>query len=323
MRDLILGIDTSNYTTSAALVSLDGSVVKDERKLLDVKQGERGLRQQEALFQHIRNMPEIIDEICDIPGVKERIAAVSVSTKPRPQDGSYMPVFMAGESFAKAFSRLLDVPLYCFSHQEGHIYAAAHRTKLENSARYIMFHLSGGTTECVLCERTENGCNYSIVGGTKDISFGQLIDRAGVAMGYGFPAGKELDRIAATGSEVGKTKTMLPKIKIIDGYINLSGIETACQRSIENHVPETEITVSLFSRIAEAITGMAEYLSDKYKTTNVLLAGGVSASRYLRSEIGKTYPGIVFGEPGLSSDNAVGTALLGREEYGLKTDKSK
>ena len=323
MRDLILGIDTSNYTTSAALVSLDGSIVKDERKLLDVKRGERGLRQQEALFQHIRNMPAIFCGIFDGPDTLGRIVAVSVSVRPRPVEGSYMPVFTAGESYAESLAVALGVPLYRFSHQEGHIAAAAHGTKLENADRFIMFHLSGGTTEAVLCEAQGDGRSYTIIGGTKDISFGQLIDRTGVALGYGFPAGRELDVLAYAASESDRESVKLPKIKVTDGYINLSGIETAVLREIENGASTRQVAKTLFDRTADAITKMALDLSVMYGTESVLLAGGVSASRYIRDKINETAPFIVFGDPALSSDNAVGTALLGRMKYGIETDKSQ
>ena len=114
----ILGIDTSNYKTSIALTDEMG-IVCDLRRFLTVKQGTRGLRQSEALFQHVKNLPELFGEMRG--GYGDSIAAVSYSERPRPVEGSYMPCFLAGKSFAESLASVLGVPALGYSHQEGHI----------------------------------------------------------------------------------------------------------------------------------------------------------------------------------------------------------
>ena len=123
-----LGIDTSNYKTSVAVVDDEGNVISDCRKFLEVKKGERGIRQSEALFQHVNNLPDIIKEAVaaltadnrvnrtealntesetgsfELKKVKRdfNIKAVAVSSRPRPLKGSYMPAFLAEVNVEKS-----------------------------------------------------------------------------------------------------------------------------------------------------------------------------------------------------------------------------
>ena len=185
-NEYVLGIDTSNYKTSIALVSADG-IAYDERRFLTVKEGELGLRQSEALFQHVKNLPEMFEEMG-----AHNICAISYSSKPRPIEGSYMPCFLAGKSFAKSFASLSAIPAFAFSHQEGHIESAKYGLELGNTNEsFIACHFSGGTCEILLSDSN----TIKKIGGSKDISFGQVLDRLGVELGLKFPCGEELVRI--------------------------------------------------------------------------------------------------------------------------------
>ena len=311
---MIIGIDTSNYTTSLAAVE-NGIIVSDRRRLLAVKDGERGLRQQEALFQHVNNLPELYrDLMADIGDVS--VDAVACSVRPRPVDGSYMPVFMAGKSFADVIASTIKVPLFEFSHQEGHAEAASKGTLLEGESSYVFFHLSGGTTEAVSLP------DYELCGKTLDISFGQLIDRAGVAMGMKFPCGREMDELACNCHDT--VEQTLPKIKVNDGEVNLSGIESACQRLISGeHAPDKDVFCRmLFNRIAEALWEMTLSICEKTGKDKFLFAGGVSSSKYITDILKDMQHNsgsniiLAFGKPELCRDNAVGIALLGEKRYG-------
>lgn len=301
-----LGIDTSNYKTSVALVDQEGNIICNEQQFLEVKKGERGLRQSTALFQHVNNLPALIDRaIAQLPETME-IGCVGVSTRPRPVEGSYMPVFNPGYSAARMIGAALGVPVFQTSHQEGHIEAVKHDSPFRDTARLICFHFSGGTSEALL---VDDG-RIEIVGGSKDLAFGQVLDRLGVALGMDFPCGQEMDEIACL---IGKAKgNILPKIKCEKGYINLSGIETKCQRSI--HEVEQNLLITMtFQRLAEAIETMCHQLHEQYEIHDFLFAGGVSSSQFIRQHLEcalKDYQ-ICFGDPALSTDNAVGVARLG------------
>ena len=312
-----LGIDTSNYKTSIALTNIDGDIVYDKRILLNVDKGKRGLRQQEALFQHINNLPILFDDMFKCFDAHD-VACVSVSDKPRTISGSYMPAFLAGVSQAEVLASSLKCPLYRFSHQDGHVRAASRFTGLNESKHYVSLHFSGGTTEVLLYE---NG-KLSIIGGTKDISFGQLLDRIGTELGLIFPCGEELDNIAYEYlNQSNPSKEInLPKIKSRSGYINLSGIESAVFRYIKGRALDkneiNHLILAVFSNISSAILDMLEDIYDKYKINDFLFAGGVSSSKTLRKMLDGTDAklNLVFCEPMLSSDNAIGISLLGGEK---------
>lgn len=299
LRILILSFDTSNYTTSVAVIDRNYNILYDNRKLLNVKKGNRGLRQSDALFQHTENLTEMFSE--DFP-FKDAIEAVAVSSRPRNIEGSYMPCFKAGMMAGRIASKVLDVPYLEFSHQEGHIAAASLNTELFNESHFIGFHLSGGTCEIL------NICNGSteIVGGSLDISFGQLIDRAGVFYGESFPSGKVMDKYASQGKHTINFK----KTKIENGFFNLSGIEN---QIIKSGVSVQDASRSLFDEIACIINEAVKESCLRFNINKVLLMGGVASSSYIRKCLGDNIGNnrIFFGSPSLSSDNAVGTAILG------------
>lgn len=315
-QDFILGIDTSNYKTSLALSDLKGDILFDSRKSLMVKQGERGLRQSHALFQHVDNLPELAEELFR-QFDRNRIAAVAASDKPRPVEGSYMPVFKAGVNFGKVIAASLGLPFFTFSHQEGHIEAVKHNSCITQDDEFLTYHLSGGT--CELLQVKGNGIN--IIGGSKDISFGQVIDRVGVALGMAFPAGEEMDKLALNGSIKEKNLKRIPLDRL---FINLSGLETQCHRELEKGASAEMIVPELFQKISVCLCELTEKAFQATDCSKILFAGGVSSSDFIKKEINRYFKGkpvsVIFGEPKLSSDNAVGISFLGGKAYGNQTN---
>lgn len=294
---LYLGIDTSNYTTSLAVC---GDKTINLRKIIDIEKGQRGIRQSDGVFVHLKELPKLFSLLdIDMTSVK----AVGVSVKPRCQKDSYMPVFVAGESFSEVIAKSLDIPLYKFSHQDGHIMAgiiSCGNYDLLNDTFYAV-HLSGGTTEIIKCRFDGKSFNPQIVGGTKDISAGQLIDRIGVKLGMKFPCGKEIDKISQNAGEVMK----LP-LSVKNGYINMSGIET----KLLNLAGDTEDSVLAKSMLYFIGDSLNKALS-QLKPNKVLFVGGVASNTILRNMLSEdaryeTY----FASAELSSDNAVGIAEL-------------
>ena len=321
MPDLYLGIDTSNYKTSIAVADADNNTVFEKSEYLEVPQGSRGLRQSEAFFRHSNRLPEYIEEMSQSVDVSA-IRAAGVSSRPRRVEGSYMPCFLAGVNAAREISSVLGIPLHEFSHQEGHAAAIIESSTDTCIKKSVLFHLSGGTTEFLVCEPDENGYRMEICGGTKDISAGQLIDRAGVAMGYPFPSGAYLDDLAeAYYAANGRVKSCLPRLKTTNGEFNLSGTETQVMRMIEASDAEEypQLAYSIFERIAELLASSAVNSAASAGTDTLYMAGGVSASSFIRKSIAEhlaslhgTKPEVIFGDPVLSGDNAVGTARLAR-----------
>lgn len=324
MDRLYLGIDTSNYRTSAAVVDSQGGIRAQKAVLLDVPEGKRGLRQSDAFFMHSNRLPGYIEEVLghvDTSG----ICAVGVSERPRRVEGSYMPCFLAGVNTAKTVASVLRVPVYGFSHQEGHAAAVMESGGADPDMRSLFFHLSGGTTEALLCVPDDEGYSMNIVGGTLDISVGQLLDRFGVAIGMPFPSGSYLDDMAygsleKTGFETKRiNKTgIVPKLRSVDGYFNLSGAETRLMRFAGSNgaEPASDVTAELFASLSELLINEARYLSDKYGAERIYMAGGVASSRTFRAIAERSdLKNLVFGAPELSGDNAVGIALLAKRIY--------
>ena len=297
---ITLGIDTSNYTTSVALY--DGKNHTMSRKILDVKTGMRGIRQSDGVFIHNRELPLMIKEL--INGVK--VNAVGVSVTPRNVRGSYMPVFTVGYGYAIAIASALGVNCHEFSHQDGHIMAGIYSIGAYEllDGPFISVHLSGGTTEILKSEY--NGYNFDneIIGGTLDISAGQLIDRTGVNMGLKFPCGKELEKLALSVEE-----TFSLPVSVKGSYVNLSGIETKLQTI--TGFSDAVIARSVLFYIAEILKITIRNAVNETGIKKILVAGGVASNSIIRTKlIDEFSDNIYFASKELSSDNSVGTAVL-------------
>ena len=318
MEYYVLGIDTSNYTTSIAIVDQNKRLLIDNRKPLFVKEGQRGLRQSEALFQHVLNMPVLFENA--IPNsISEKIVAVAVSSRPRPLEDSYMPVFLAATSYGQVLSHALNCSYMEFSHQENHIEAAQWSSGEGFEAPYVGVHISGGTTEILSVKNTfPSGYDISIVGGTADLSAGQLIDRVGVRLGYGFPAGKAMDDAANSCSTVLK----LP-ISVKDSTFNFSGLETKAYQLLEHQKDPLTVAGSIMDAIGRTLGKALINTCAKTGLHQVLCMGGVASSNYIKKYLTALSQNhhfkITFGDKKYCTDNAVGTALLGLNSI-LKKD---
>jgi N6-L-threonylcarbamoyladenine synthase len=301
-----LGIDTSNYTTSSALFDAQSGVMRQQKKLLCVKPGEKGLRQSEALFQHVRELPQLVENLFE--GGCE-ISAVGYSSRPRDIAGSYMPCFLAGGEAARCIAAANGVPCYGFSHQAGHIAAALYSTaRLDMlTNRFIAFHVSGGTTDVILYNPGEN-LDYKIepVASSLDLKAGQAIDRVGLMLGLDFPAGPELERLALTSTRKFKIR---PCLKGCDCC--LSGIENICADMIRANEPSCDVARFCLEFIKCTLDGMAAAALDKLGKLPLLFAGGVMSDSIIRDYMAEKY-GAYFAKPGFSSDNAAGIAALAK-----------
>lgn len=310
-QKVVLGVDTSNYTTSVAILSLDGSLVANLKRALPVKEGERGLRQSDAVFAHTVNIPELMSEAEAYLKGRE-IIAVGVSEKPRNQNGSYMPCFLSGIAVAKSVSVSLGVPLYRFSHQCGHIMAAIYSSKEEGllGGDFGAFHISGGTTELVRVTSDGLGFNARLIGGTADLNAGQVIDRIGVYMGMRFPAGPALE------AEALKNEKKIPKKKVSSNgaTVNLSGLENMAIKLYSETADSALTAAFVFDYIGRAISTMIDAYRDMYGDGKIVCAGGVMCNSIIKNMLSPKYD-VCFAEPSMSADNAVGIAALALRAY--------
>lgn len=312
---LFCGIDTSNYTTSAALCDEEGNIIANIKIPLPVKDGERGLRQSEAVFAHVKNLPELTSKLKDAIG-ERKLTAVAVSSKPRDAEDSYMPCFLSGVSAARMLAAGADVPLYRTSHQQGHIMAAYTTSGAEKDnifakhGAFIAFHVSGGTTECVLVKPRDEEYEISLLGGTADLNAGQAIDRVGVALGLHFPCGPAMEDLALKHVE----RVSGLKVSVKDTLCNLSGLENNALRMINNGVSHSEICAYVFEFIAKSLTKLAENARLECGNFPIVWAGGVMSNSIIKSRL-SALGNVYFTEPQYSADNAVGVALICRNKY--------
>ena len=299
----VLGLDTSNYTTSAAV--FDGQDGLNASRLLTVKEGELGLRQSEALFQHVQRLPGQVEKLAQ-SGLLRDIRAVGASTRPRAVEGSYMPCFLAGTSQGQSMAYLLGVPFFAVSHQQGHLAAAAWSAgHLELIDRpFLAWHLSGGTTELLRVWPDGVNVQAEILGGTSDISAGQLIDRAGVMLGLQFPAGKALDQLYDSGSDC---KTY--PVKLNGLTFSLSGMENKVRQLHEKGASAGEVARFVLDLVADVVLRTTQAAQKEYPGLPVLCSGGVASNRRLR-QVMESGCGALFSQPQYSTDNAMGVAIL-------------
>lgn len=298
-----IGIDTSNYTTSVS--AYDGEKMIFRKRLLPVKEGEKGIRQSDAVFHHTIQFPDLFDDLCN--EISGEISAVGVSVKPSNQEGSYMPCFMTGISIARSLSSALKVPLYKFSHQDGHIASAlfsANKLNLINE-NFLAFHVSGGTSQAVLVTPSNNYFKTELIADSLDLKAGQAVDRIGIMLGLKFPCGPELEKLAL------KSNKVYDKIHVFhrDASFSLSGVENKCKFMLEKGEPNEDIALYCIKYIESALEQTCDLLLSQYGKLPVVFSGGVMANSIIKNDFQNKYFAY-FAEPQFSSDNACGIAYL-------------
>ncbi len=312
MGGQFIGVDTSCYTTSFACVD-EKSIVSDRRTVLSVASGERGLRQSDGVFQHVRNasalLPAMMGDVC-----RREVRCVGVSVRPRPEPDSCMPVFLAGKAAAVARADGLGVAVMEFSHREGHVRAALMGNEALMDKPFLGMHLSGGTTEIF---SVAPGMAITLLGGTEDLHAGQLVDRAGVAMGLPFPCGKHLEALAG---EFHGALSIKLRSSVKGAVCSFSGMESAVQRGLACGWDHRETAFAIYDGMASTFCKMLEAAREQTSLDCALIAGGVASSPMLRAMMGERMQkrgsvALFFGESRLSGDNAVGAALLARDAW--------
>lgn len=307
-----LGLDTSNYTTSVAYAQAASGEVRQVKKLLPVKSGEMGLRQSDAVFHHVRQLPEMVEElrlICD-----GEIAAVAASDRPQQLDGSYMPCFLVGAGAARELGALLRIPAHFFTHQQGHVAAAlygADKLCLRHEP-FLAFHVSGGTTDALLVKPDkEEIITCEVVARSLDLKAGQLIDRVGGMLSLPFPAGPALERLALQAEDV----SFHIRASMEDANCHLSGVENQCKNMLDKGASRAQVALFCLKSVEAALVAMTAALQKRYGELPLIYAGGVMSNSILKQTLSTTFGGS-FAPPAFSADNAAGIATLCRIKEG-------
>lgn len=311
---IVMGIDTSNYTTSVAIITLEGELIANIKEPLPVKAGERGLRQSDAVFAHVKNLPIVMQKVKNILTERE-IVAVGASERPRNVEGSYMPCFLCGVAARESIISTLSVKGYGFSHQCGHIMAVLFGAKQDKllSQSFVAFHISGGTTEMLSVNGNGKTFDCKLIGGSEDLNAGQVIDRVGVYMGIKFPCGHAMEELA----KMNTAKIPHRKPKVNGLKFNLSGLENMAIR-LYDQTGDKSLTASfVFNYIASALVAVCESYENMNGKTKFVFAGGVMSNSIIRNSLSSMFDA-VFSEPSMSADNAVGIAALAAKAFSME-----
>jgi N6-L-threonylcarbamoyladenine synthase len=308
---VILGIDTSCYTTSVALLGEDGTLLADARRMLSVKQGGRGLAQSEMVYQHTRNLPEVFAAALADVGKSCELTAVGASACPRNQAGSFMPAFLVGQGYGKVLAMSHALPFFALSHQENHILAGIWSAGGPVGDDFLAVHVSGGTTELTAVSRKAEGLDIRLLGGSGDIAAGQLVDRIGVALDLPFPAGSHLEIIARQGTSGAAT---LP-VAVKGMTVSFSGPETHARRLLAQGVKGADVALGVEECIAEALTRLIIKTVTAHSFRDILIVGGVAANSFIRNYIvehvnARETVRFYFPAKEFSGDNAVGSGYF-------------
>ena len=307
-----LGIDTSNYTTSAAVYCAETGVITQCKRLLPVKEGSIGLKQSDAVFSHVRQLPQICQELFAKVGPVS-LSGVGVSVRPRDVADSYMPCFLVGKGTAEAIAATWNCPIHPFSHQSGHIMAALYGSQ-QLSLRhkpFLAFHLSGGTTECLQVRPKGQTFQVELVAKSLDLKAGQAIDRVGVLMGLPFPAGPTLEELAKNSDVIYRPH---PTMKGADCC--LSGLENQCKERLRQGESREHVARFCLDSIRCTLREMTRQVLRQQGEQPLLYSGGVMSNSIIRKDLQEAFGGY-FAPREFSADNAAGIALLAAAEEGM------
>ena len=318
----VLAIDTSCYTTSLALMDEAGQLLVDARKLLAVPSGQRGLRQSEAVWQHVSTLPQLAASLSEALADR-KLEAISFSDQPRPVAQSYLPVFRVGAAWAHSGAALVSARLLPSTHQEGHVWAGVWSSKLRSRLESVLaqgqsfttlaVHLSGGTSEVVQVEVAggDSGLKIQELGATTDLHAGQFVDRVGVALGLPFPAGAALEELAR---EAADPVPNLPH-SVQNLSVSFSGPTSAAMRLISQGASPAGIAHATFKSIADTLVKWVANASQASGIDQCLFVGGVASNglirRWVTDDLEAKGIACHFCDPKYSTDNAVGLAYYG------------
>ena len=286
-------------------------MLTEARRLLQVQEGRCGLQQSEMVYQHTRNLPELMQQVYKAGNFK--VAGIGVSARPRPLADSYMPAFLAGLGLARSLGAALGVPVTELSHQENHLEAGVWSAGGPEAGRFLLLHASGGTTDLLLAERGGAGAHYQLteLGGSLDLHAGQFVDRVGVALGLGFPCGPALEKLAATATEIAPVPVAVRGLTL-----SFSGPATAAVRAAKAGAAPAALAAGVQQAIGLALARLLANGAAEAKVSDVLLVGGVGANATIRALIEKKLAAqsvrLWVPAPQFSGDNASGCAAFAR-----------
>ena len=317
MPDLILGIETSCDETAAAIVEDGKKIISNVvASQISIHQKYGGVVPEIASRKHIEDIIPVIDKTLGESGKKiTDLSAIAVTYGP-----GLIGSLLVGLSVAKAMAYAQNIPLIGVNHLEAHIYA----NFLEhNEIRppFVCLIVSGGHTSLVYIRHFGE---YELLGQTKDDAAGEVFDKITKVLDLGYPGGPITEKLAKEGKP-SSIKFPRPLLNDKSYDFSFSGLKTAVIYHIKElkkenkDIPVRDILASFQQAVIDVLVEKTIEATIKFKTKQIILAGGVAANRSLRKEITEKasllnikvfYPSIY-----LCTDNAAMVASAGYYKF--------
>ena len=278
----ILAIESSCDETAASVIS-DGVLLSNiVSTQIDVHRKYGGVMPEIASRLHAENISIVIKEAM----VEAKLNFVDLDAVAVTRGPGLIGALHVGLQAAKTISMLYNIPLIPVHHLAGHIYANEYVSEFKFPMLAVV--VSGGNTELVLMK---NHMNFEIIAETVDDAIGECYDKVARVLGLPYPGGIPIDKFAKEGQHTYDLPTPLKGVKTLN--LSYSGLKTNVINLVHNleqkgekvNVPDMcksfqDVAVGLLiDRTIKAVK--------QYQVNQVILAGGVSANSYLRSEMTK------------------------------------
>ena len=310
MEDIyILGIESSCDETAVSVVK-NGRIVLSNviNTQIPIHTVYGGVVPEIASRNHIDNISDVTKKAVQDANINlNKINAVACTYGP-----GLVGALLVGLSYGKALSYALKKPLVGVNHIQGHI-AANYITYPDLEPPFLCVMMSGGNTQIV---HVKDYLDFEVLGRTKDDAIGEAFDKVARVIGLGYPGGPKIDKMAVNG----EPNIELPKTHVDGLDFSFSGIKTAV---INLHHKEPDVNKeNLCASFEKAVTDMlmekVKLAVEKTNANKIVLAGGVSANTYIRSEFENLQSqGIKVYMPDLKlcTDNAAMIASAGYYNY--------
>ncbi|MEN8252631.1 MAG: tRNA (adenosine(37)-N6)-threonylcarbamoyltransferase complex transferase subunit TsaD [Patescibacteria group bacterium] len=333
----ILAIETSCDETAASIVSASDDKITVKSNIissqveLHAKWG--GVVPNLAAREHTKNIIPVITESLETAKIsKDDIDLIAVTHGP-----GLIPALLSGVSATKSLAYAWNKPLMGIHHIEGHIYANwINNSNIQFPTLALV--VSGGHTQLVLMK---DHCQYEIIGQTQDDAVGEAFDKVARILGLGYPGGPIVSAKAEEFNDK-KYNIELPRPMLHSGNFNFSfsGIKTAVLYAVkkfreennltdDDKLPENfiqEVCYEFQEAATEVLTKKTMKSALENNVKSILLAGGVSANKQLRSSLEKEtkkLTGVTFSAPEFEYclDNAAMIAVAAHYRHKTLSEK--
>lgn len=281
---LILAIETSCDETSIAVVKNGREVLSNTvSSQIDIHKRFGGVVPEVASRNHTMAITNVLNESLSTAKVElKKIDAIAVT-----YGAGLIGALMVGVNFAKALAYANQIPLIAVNHIKGHI-AANYLAHKELTPEFMCLVVSGGHTAIL---KVADYINHTKIGSTLDDAVGEAYDKVARVLGLGYPGGPVIDKLATEG-EANIQFTKRNKLKNTYDF-SYSGLKTAVINYIHKlnqkneEIPVNDICASFQKQAVDVLIEKTIQAAKKNKLTNIVLAGGVAANSYLRSQMDK------------------------------------